>query len=68
VWAACVVDRCRRHTGLDQLDPPTIHDGVVRRRSDGHGPAEVMGDAETHATNSASGHTVPGSSLFVSVG
>ena len=53
VWTALVVDRRRRHTGLDQLDPPTVHDLVVRRGRDGHGPAEVMGDAEAHATDSA---------------
>ena len=52
VWAALVVDRCYRHTGFDQLDPPTVHDLVVRRGGNGHGPAEVMGDAETHATDS----------------
>ena len=53
VGAALVVDRRRRQTGLDQLDPPTVHDLVVRRGRDGHGPAEVMGDAEAHATDSA---------------
>ena len=26
---ALVVDRCRRHAGFDQLDPPTVHDLVV---------------------------------------
>ena len=25
---ALVVDRCRRHAGLDQLDPATVHDLV----------------------------------------
>ena len=49
VRAALVVDRCRRHSGLDQLDPPTIHDPEVRRGCDGHGPAEMMRDAQTHA-------------------
>ena len=53
VWAALMVDRCRRHTGFDQLDSPTVHDLVVRRGDNGHCPAEVMGDAETHATDSA---------------
>ena len=49
-----MVDRRRRHAGLDQLDPPAVHDLVVGRGRDGHGPAEVMGDAETHATDCAS--------------
>ena len=44
-----VLDRCRRHTGFDQLDPPAVHDFVVGRRSDSHGPAEMMGDPYTHA-------------------
>jgi hypothetical protein len=44
-----VLDRCRRHTGFDQLDPPAIHDFVAGRRSDSYGPAEMMGDPHTHA-------------------
>ena len=44
-----VFDRCRRHTGFDQLDPPAIHDDVPGRCSDSHGPAEMMGDPDTHA-------------------
>ena len=44
-----VLDRCRRRTGFDQLDPPAIHDLVADRRSDSHGPAEMMGDPHTHA-------------------
>jgi hypothetical protein len=58
MWAALVVDRRRRHTGLDQLDPPTIHDLVVRRGRDSHRPAEVVGDAEAHASKSATSHTL----------
>ena len=46
--AALVVDRRRRHPGLDQLDPPTVDDLVIRRGRDRHGPAEVMSDPETH--------------------
>ena len=40
VWAALVVDRRGRQAGLDQLDPPSVHDLVVGRGGDGHGPAE----------------------------
>ncbi len=50
---ALVVDRRGRHAGLDQLDPPAVHDPVVGRSRDGHGPAEVMGDAQAHAAESA---------------
>src|SRR5580692_6551070 len=46
-----MVNRCAGYTGLDQLDPPTVHDAIVRRGSDGHGPAKVMGDAKTHTTD-----------------
>ena len=28
---ALVVDRCRRHAGFDQLDPPAVHDLVIGR-------------------------------------
>ena len=41
---AVVVDRCRRHAGFDQLDPPAIHDYVVGRGGHRDSPAEVMGD------------------------
>ena len=44
-----VVNRCRRHAGFDQLDPPAVHDLVVSRRRHGNGPAEMIGDAQTHA-------------------
>ena len=50
---ALVVDRRRRHAGLDQLDPPPVHDLVVGRRRDGDGPAEMIGDAQTHAAGHA---------------
>ncbi len=46
---ALVVDRCRRHAGFDQLDPLAVHDLVVGRCSDCHGPAEMMSDTDTHA-------------------
>jgi hypothetical protein len=35
VQARPVVDRCRRETGIDQLDAPPVEDLVVRRRDDG---------------------------------
>ena len=57
VWATLVVDRRRRHAGLDELDPSAVDDLVVRRGCDRYGPAEVMGDAEPHGTHCAS--TVP---------
>ena len=50
---AFVVDRRGRHAGFDQLDPPAVHDLVVGRRGDGHGPAEVMRDPQTHAEDYA---------------
>jgi hypothetical protein len=50
VRASFVVNRCGRNTGLNQLDPPTVHDPVIRRGRDGHGPAKVMGDAKAHAS------------------
>ena len=53
MWAALVVDGRRRQAGLDQVDPPTVSDAVVRRGRDGDGPAEVVGDSETHAVDSA---------------
>ena len=45
---ALVVDRCRRQAGFDQFDPPAVDDLVVRRRRHGDGPAEMIGDAQTH--------------------
>jgi hypothetical protein len=48
-----------RHSGLDKLDPPTVPDPGVSRDRDGHGPAEVMRDAETHAGDHLSGHAGP---------
>ncbi len=48
-----MVDWCSRHAGFDKLDPPAVHDLVVDRRRDCHGPAEMMGDAQTHATDYA---------------
>ena len=53
VWAALVVDWRSRQAGLDQFNPPSIHHLVVGRGRDGHSPAEVMGDSETHATDCA---------------
>ena len=39
--------RERRHAGSGQVEPPAIHDFVGGRRSDSHGPAEMMGDPHT---------------------
>ena len=47
---ALVVNRCRRHAGFNQLDAPTVHDLVVGRRGHGYGPAEMIGDSQTHVT------------------
>ncbi len=44
-----MVDRCRRHARLDQLDPPPVDDLVAGRRGDRHGPAEMVSNAQTHA-------------------
>ena len=57
VCAALVVDRCGRYAWLDQLDPAAVYDPVVRRGRDGHAPAVMMGDAKTHAADSATGST-----------
>ena len=46
---ALVVDRGGGHAGFDQVDPPAVHDLVVGRGGDGHGPAEVMSDTQAHA-------------------
>jgi len=54
VGAAQVMDRSGRKIGLDQLDPPPVDDLVICRGRDGHGPTEVMRDAETHGADSAS--------------
>ncbi|MFN2506776.1 MAG: hypothetical protein ABR540_21615 [Acidimicrobiales bacterium] len=53
------MDRRRRHAGFDQLDPPTVHDLVVGRGRDCHGPAEMMGNAQAHAIDCASGQLQP---------
>jgi hypothetical protein len=53
--SAHVMDRCRGQAGFDQLDPPTVNDLVISRRGHNDGPAEVVGDAESHANDSASG-------------
>ena len=50
---AFVVDRCRRHAGFDQLDPPRSTTSWSAGRGDGHGPAEVMGDPQAHVIDSA---------------
>jgi len=52
VRATLVMNRCGRYLRFDQLDPPTVHDLVLRRRSDGHRPAVVMRDAKTHSPES----------------
>lgn len=56
VGTAVMVDRCRRHSGLDQLDPSTVDDLMVGRGGDSHGPSEMMRDAKTHAIESTSRH------------
>jgi hypothetical protein len=43
---------CRWHSGLNQLQPATVCDLVVRRGSDGYSPAEVMGNSEAHTGDS----------------
>jgi hypothetical protein len=43
-----VFDRRHRHTGFDQLDPPSIHDFMAGGCGDSHGPAEMMGDPHAH--------------------
>ena len=48
-------DRRRRHAGLDQLDPPAIHNLMAGLCGDSHGPAEMMGDPQAHTTS------IPGS-------
>jgi hypothetical protein len=53
VRTADVMDRRRREVGFDELDPPAVDDLVVGRRRDCDRPAEVMRNAETHATDSA---------------
>jgi hypothetical protein len=44
-----VLDRRRRHAGLDQLDPPAIHDFMAGRCGNSYGPAEMMSDPHAHA-------------------
>ena len=48
---ALVVNRCRRHAGFDQLDPPAVHDLVVRRRRHRNRPAEMIRNAHTHVAD-----------------
>jgi hypothetical protein len=48
--AAFMMDRRRRQACFDQLDPPSIHNRVVRRSRHDHGPAKMMGDADAHRT------------------
>jgi hypothetical protein len=50
---AVVVDRRRRHAGLDQLDAAAVRHLVAGRRRDRDCPAEVVGDAEPHGTRFA---------------
>jgi len=45
---AFVMDRRRRHTGFDQVDPSAIRDLVASRGGNRHGPAEMMSDTHTH--------------------
>ena len=43
-----MVDGRRRHARLNQFDPPPVHNLVVGRCRDGHGPTEMMGYPHTH--------------------
>jgi hypothetical protein len=45
------VDRCRRQAGLNQFDPAAVDDLVVARSRHSHGPAQVVGNAETEAVH-----------------
>ena len=47
--AALVVDRRGRHSWFDELDSSSVDNAVVCRSRNDHGPAEMVGDAETHA-------------------
>ena len=47
---ALIVNRCRGCAGLDQLDPPTVHDLMVRRRRHSYGPPEMIGNTHAHVT------------------
>ena len=47
--AALVVNRRRRDAGFDQLDPPPVHDLVVRRRRHRDRPPEMVGNPHPHA-------------------
>ena len=53
VRSADVVDRRRGQIGFDQLDPSSVDHLVVDVRGHGHGPAEVVGDPESHGVESA---------------
>ena len=55
VWSAFVMDRRGGPPGLEQLDASAVHDFVVGVGRDGDSPAEVVGDAETHAPDYACG-------------
>ena len=57
--SAFVMDRCCRHAGFDQVDPPAIHDLVVGRCGDSHGPAEMMSDTHTHDVEYGASHREP---------
>ena len=45
------MNRCRGHAAFDQLDPTTVHDVEGSRRRHGNGPAEMIGNTQTHVTN-----------------
>ena len=52
-------NRCRRQAGFEQFDPAAIHNLVIGRCSDSHGPAQMMGDPHAHALK----YLAPGSTL-----
>lgn len=49
MWATLVVDGGGRQSWFDQLDSSSIDNVVVCRSRNDHGPAEMVGDTETHA-------------------
>jgi hypothetical protein len=48
VCAAIMMNRRGGKAGLDQLQPPTVHYLMIVRGRHGHGPAEMVGNAEVH--------------------
>jgi hypothetical protein len=50
---ALIVDRRRRHAGLNELDPAAIDDRMIGRGGHGDRPAEMISDAQAHARDCA---------------